>query len=87
MTRELNSIPGTVAEVFSRRVEEIDFEAPLPQLKAQIIDLLQCDEIKKTCGADKFVKHIQSLNNRNAIMSTVVTYITCIRCKPTKRGA
>ena len=87
MARELSSIPGTVSEVFTRRVNEINFEAPLPQLKQQIIDILRCDEIKKTCGAEKFVAHIQILNNRSAIMSTVGTYITCIRCKPSKKEA
>ena len=87
MARELSSIPGTVSEVFTRRIHEINFEAPLPQLKQQIIDMLCCDEIKKTCGAEKFVTHIQKLNNLNAIISTVGTYITCIRCKSQKKGA
>ena len=87
MARELSNIPGTVCEVFTRRINEINFEAPIPALKQQIIDILRCDEIKRTCGAEKFVSHIQKLNNRSAIISTVGTYVTCIRCKPAKRGA
>ena len=88
MTRDLSSIPGTVSEVFCRRVHEIDFGAALPELKAQIIGILRCDEIKRTCGAEKFVLHIQKLNSRTAIISTVTTYMTCIRCTSTNvKGA
>lgn len=85
--KDLSTIPGTVCEVFTRRINEINFEAPIPALKQQIIDILQCYEIKRTCGAEKFVAHIQRLNNRSAIISTVTTYVTCIRVKSQKASA
>lgn len=73
--KDLSTIHGTVCEVFTRRINEINFEAPIPALKQQVIDILKSDEIKRTEAAEKYVAHIQSLNNRSAIISTVTTYV------------
>ena len=79
MAHNLTNVSGTICEVFTRRMNEINFNASIPQLKSQIIDILRSDEIKRTDTAEEYVAHIQSLNNRSALMSTVVTYVTCIR--------
>lgn len=86
MTRTLDQIPGTVANVFKERFTEIEFDSPVPVLKQQIITILSSEEIKNSKGAQKFISHIQSLKSRNAIMSTVVTYVTCIKTGTTKKG-
>lgn len=72
---------GTVCDVMNKHVHEIDFEAPLPVVKQQVISILSSDEIKTKDAAKKFISHIQRLNNKGALISTVGTYMTCIKCK------
>ena len=72
---------GSVCDVMNRHVHEINFEAPLSSIKQQVISILSSEEIKKKDDAKKFIAHIQRLNNKGALISTIGTYMTCIKCK------
>lgn len=72
---------GTVCDVINKHIHEVDFDAPLTSIKQQVISILSSDEIKKKDDAKKFIAHIQRLNNKSALISTVGTYMTCIKCK------
>lgn len=77
----MTTYTGSVCDVMNRHVHEIDFDAPLSSLKAQVISILSSDEIRTKDAAKKFISHIEHLNNKGALISTVGTYLTCIKCK------
>ena len=72
---------GTVCDVMNKHIHEINFDAPLGAVKEQVIAILSSDEIKTKDAAKKFIAHIQRINNKSALISTVGTYLTCLRCK------
>lgn len=72
---------GTVCDVMNKHIHEINFDAPLGDVKKQVIAILSSDEIKTKDAAKKFIGHIQRINNKGALISTVGTYLTCLRCK------
>ena len=70
---------GTVCDVVNKHIHEVNFNAPLSVVKQQIIKILSSDEIKNKETAKTFILHIQQLKNMNALLSTVGTYMTCIK--------
>lgn len=74
MKKSLTEIPGTVAYVFSRRINEINFKAPFMEQKKQVIHILQSDEITQKSDALRAIEYIKKANNPNHLYSTVATW-------------
>ena len=76
MKKSLDTIKGTVAYTFSRRMNEINFEVSLPTMKAQI---LNDPEITRRGDAEKFIAIVNNTHNVNQLMSTVVAFATGLK--------
>lgn len=76
MKKTIDQVKGTVAYTFSQHLQDINFEAPLGVLKEQVIKLLQSPEITRRADADKYIRDVQAMRNKNVLMSTVCTYAT-----------
>lgn len=76
MKKSIDQVKGTVAYTFANHIHEINFNAPLAALKAQVINLLQSPEITRRADAEKFIRDVQAMRNKSVLMSTVCTYAT-----------
>lgn len=76
MKKTIDQIQGTVAYTFANHMQEINFNAPLGVLKAQVIEMLKSPEITRRADADKYIRDVQAMRNKSVLMSTVCTYAT-----------
>jgi stalled ribosome rescue protein Dom34 len=76
MKKSIDQIKGTVAYTFANHMHEINFNASLGALKAQVIEMLKSPEITRRADADKYIRDVQAMRNKNVLMSTVCTYAT-----------
>lgn len=76
MKKELLTIDGTVASVLNAHMEEIDWNAPIGLVKADIIKILQDPAIKQKDLAERYIREVSTKTNMSHLLSTVTTYLT-----------
>ena len=76
MKKSLDTIKGTVAYTFSRRLDEINFDVSLATMKTQIIALLNDPEITRRADAEKFIVIVNNAHNKSQLISTVAAFAT-----------
>ena len=76
MKKDLLTIDGTVASVLNSRLNEIDFNAPIGNIKADIIKILQDPSIKQKDLAERYIREISTKTNMSHLLSTITTYLT-----------
>lgn len=76
MKKELVYIEGTVANVISQHMDEINFYGSLEDAKNSVIKILQSPEIKQKDLALKYTQEIRRMKNMRHFMSTITTYLT-----------
>ena len=76
MKKELLTIDGTVASVLNAHMDEIDWNASIGIVKADIIKILQDPAIKQKDLAERYIREVSTKTNMSHILSTVTTYLT-----------
>lgn len=76
MSKDLALIEGTIANVLSKRVDEINFSGSLTAAKAALINILSSSEIKQKDLAAKYKTEVTKMTSMRHLMSTVTTYLT-----------
>ena len=76
MKKDLLTIDGTVANVLNARMHEVNFNAPIGNVKADIIKILQDPAIKQKDLAERYIREISTKTNMSHLLSTITTYLT-----------
>ena len=87
MKKELINIDGTVASVMNARIAEVDFNAPIGIVKADVIKILQDPAIKQKDLAQRYISEISTKSNLSHLLSTIGTYLTGIKTGTAKKNS
>lgn len=87
MKKNLCEIPGTVAFVLNKRMNEIDFNHGIQSAKSSICKVLKDDSIADRPLANTYEREIMSAKNLSHVMSIFATYLTGVKVSSSKRTA
>ena len=87
MKKNLYEIPGTVAFVLNKRMNEADFSHGLQSAKNSICNLLKDESITDKPLAERYQREINAARNLSHVMSIFSTYLTGMKVTSSKRAS
>lgn len=76
MKKELITCDGTVANVLGARMNEINFDGGIAQIKHDVIEILHDPAIKQKDLAKRYIREVSTKTNLSHLLSTITTYLT-----------
>ena len=87
MKKNLCEIPGTVAFVLNKRINEIDFDHGMQRAKTSICQVLKDESIIDKPLAATYEREIATAKNMSHVISIFTTYLTGVKVTSGKRIA